>query len=119
MVAALCLMPGQTREARAVLSAGLRLTPDDAELRAALASTHLFVPRPNPRLAMELLQDAAESGSTSHKVHGNLGIAALMLDRPGEAIRHLERAMELAPNDQVWGPVLESARRQLRAGAPQ
>ena len=95
---------GRTRVAEAHFRRALALDPYNMDALEHVAASHFG--RKRYRKALELYRRQLEINASKASTHANIGAALFYLDRAEEAIRSLERALEL-------DPTLETARSNL------
>ena len=95
---------GRTRAAEAHFRRALEIYPRDLDALEQVAASEFG--RKRYRKALELYRRQLEVDPDRASTHANIGAALYLLDRTEEAIRSLERALEL-------DPTLETARENL------
>jgi tetratricopeptide (TPR) repeat protein len=92
------LKMGRAKEAEAAFSRALAADPADATSALNLGNLHLM--REDSRGAEKFFLASLRGEEAQPEAHLNLGLLyAHYLGRPGEARRHLQRFLELAPDD--------------------
>jgi tetratricopeptide (TPR) repeat protein len=92
-----CARQGRLADAERSLRAGLRLAPDDPELKTVLGGV-LASERRWPE-ANRLFKDAARALPGDFEIWNNLGSTELRMGHPGAAIEAYRKALDLAHGD--------------------
>ena len=71
--------------------------PDPANAKAVAAEANQMVLRGNAALAQEMLKPALYGAASTPEIHGVYGTACLHAGELDDAIRHLDRALEMDP----------------------
>src|SRR5262249_34003497 len=104
------MQAGRLEDAQAALEEALRLRPayPAAELRRA----NVLRKRKQCEKAIPHYEAAIKTLADDPFAHGNLGVCHAAVGHAADAIRELERASTLAPNDVSWHSSLASLYRQ-------
>jgi cytochrome c-type biogenesis protein CcmH/NrfG len=88
---------GRLADAERSLRAGLRLAPDDPELKTVLGG--VLASERRWQEANSLFKDAARAMPGDFEIWNNLGSTELQMGHPGAAIAAYRKALDLAPHD--------------------